>query len=94
MAKITREEARLIAQELMALIRPDIKKVVKEITERDQEEFLTLSQAAQMLGISPGTLYRTKYRIGYTKVGNQLRFPKSSLIRAVYNGKMRAENAP
>lgn len=96
---LRRQEAKMIAEELFGLLKDDFRKVAKNVAESvaqtDYEEYLNINEAASILKISPGTLYRTKDRLvkgSYTKVGNQLRFPKSVLMRQIHEGRMRGEN--
>lgn len=90
---IRRQEAKMIAEELYMLIRPDLRKATKDMLEKDTEEFLNIKDAAALIGCSPSTLYKTKDRIGaYTKVGNQLRFPKSALMQLIREGKLKSPN--
>lgn len=89
---LRRGEAKMIAEELFALIRTDIKKIVKEMTQADQEEYLDINQAAALLRCSPHTLYKTKEKTGYTKFGNKLRFRKSTLLQMMKEGKLKGPN--
>ena len=84
---ISRKEAKMIAEELYNFIRKDAVKATEEILKDETEEFLCLKDAARLLGMSPGSLYRSKDKIGcYSKVNGRIRFAKSRLKRAVIAG--------
>lgn len=87
---LRRHEAKMIAEELFALMRNDIKKVTTAIAEAGQEEYLNLKDTAAFLSMSKSTLYKKKDDIGcYTKVGRQIRFSKSALIQSINEGRLR-----
>lgn len=84
---ISRKEAKMIAEELYKFIRKDCCEATEVILKDETEEFICLKEAARMLGMSPGWLYKSKDKIGcYTKVKGRIRFAKSRLKRAVIAG--------
>lgn len=91
---IRRHEAKMIAEELFALIRGECASAVKEITETEHESYLSVPEACALLNCSPWTLYKKKdAAIGtYTKIGNKLRFRKSALLKAMREGKFKGES--
>lgn len=87
---MTRREAKMIAEELFHLIRKDCQAAAHEVAVAEHEEYLNIKEAAALLKCSPLTLYKMKERICcYTKIGNQLRFPKSKLLKLLSEGKLR-----
>lgn len=90
---IRRNEAKMIAEELYALIRTDCMRFTKEYMDTTHEEYLNIKEAAKILGWSVFTLYRNKKLIGsYTKVGKELRFPKSHLLKMISEGRLKSPN--
>lgn len=76
----TRNQAKMIAEELYKIIRGDIIEATKEANEVESEEFISLKEAAQMLSMSPSSLYKKKDMFGcYTKVSGRIRFAKRKL---------------
>ena len=67
---LTRKDARMIAEELFALMQKE-----KAVPER----YLNAKEAAELLGMPLGTLYHKVGGIPHTKVGKRLRFTESSL---------------
>lgn len=94
MRDIRRHEAKMIAEELYSLLKNDCKKVVQQVAETETDEYLDMKEAAALLKCSPWTLYRKKdTAVGaYTKIGNKLRFRKSVLLKAIYEGKFKGDN--
>lgn len=89
---IRRSEAKMIAEELFSLIRNDCNKVAKEYVATVNECYLNIQEAADIIGWSTSTLYKKKDMIGaYTKIGNQLRFPKSVLLQLIREGKLKSK---
>lgn len=83
----TRNQAKMIAEELFKIIRKDCIEATKEIVKDETEEFICLKDAARILGISPSTMYKKKDQYGcYTKINGRIRFAKSRLCRAVQSG--------
>lgn len=90
MRDLRRHEAKMIAEELFALISNDVKKVTTAIAGAGQEEYLNLNDTAAFLSMSKSTLYKKKDDIGcYTKVGRQIRFSKSALIKSINEGRLK-----
>lgn len=84
---ISRKEAKMIAEELYNFIRKDAVKATEEILKDETEEFIGLKDAAQMLGMSPSTLYKNKDKFGcYSKMNGRIRFAKSRLKKVVIAG--------
>lgn len=88
---ITRAQAKLIAEEVYKLMANDVKKQLNnkldEIINTETEELVSLKEAAQLLRVSPGCLYKTKDNYGcYTKIKNRILFSKSRLIKIVQQG--------
>lgn len=69
---LTRKDARMIAEELFALMQKE-----KAVPER----YLNAKEAAELLGMPLGTLYHKVGGIPHTKVGKRLRFTESTLRR-------------
>ena len=67
---LTRKDARMIAEELFALMKKE---------EAVPERYLNAKEAAEMLGMPLGTLYHKVGGIPHTKVGKRLRFTESTL---------------
>ena len=67
---ITRKEARMIAEELFALLKKE---------QAVPERYLSAKEAAELLGMPLGTLYHKVDGIPHTKVGKRLRFTESGL---------------
>ena len=67
---LTRNDARMIAEELFALMKRE-----KAVPER----YLNAKEAAELLGMPLGTLYHKVWSIPHTKVGKRLRFTESTL---------------
>jgi DNA binding domain, excisionase family len=67
---LTRKDARMIAEELFALMQKE-----KAVPER----YLNAKEAAELLGMPLGTLYHKVGGIPHTKVGKRLRFTESTL---------------
>lgn len=70
--RITRYEARMIAEELYKLMQRDTKP-------QAAEELLRVPEAAAYLKISPNTLYKKLEAIPHTKIGKTLYFTKQGL---------------
>ena len=86
----TRNQARMIAEELYKMLRSDVRDVTEAIAEDENEEFITLKEAAAMLSISPSNLYKTKDQYGcYTKINGRIKFAKSRLKKTILNGQIR-----
>lgn len=72
---ITKREARMIAEELYAMMERD--KVF-------EDKFLSAPEAAALLGIPLSTLYSRVSGIPHTKVGKHLRFSERALRQYMY----------
>lgn len=76
---MTRNECRLIAEELYRLIHNDVKKAIGKAVAEGMEEHLDAKQAAEYLGWAVQTLYNRIEEIPHAKHGRKLVFTKSSL---------------
>lgn len=76
---MTRNEARMIAEELHKLIQKDIIERIDRITSEALDKTLSVSQAAEYLGCKPQTIYNNISDIPHFKVGRFLRFSERSL---------------
>lgn len=84
---IKRSEAKMIAEELYKLIRKDVVEVAKDVTADETEEYLTVKEAAKILGWSTANVYRRKDDLKcYVRLNGSLRFPKSQLHRVIQTG--------
>lgn len=84
---MTRREAKMIAEELYKLIRPQVVAASKEVAIDESEIFLSTKEAAGMLGISATRLYKTKHLYGcYSKVNGRLRFSRNRLTKRIQTG--------
>lgn len=82
--------------ELEVIVREACRDAVKdaEIERQKQDRFahlpanLTKKQAAEFLGVSPGTIgnYHKDGKLNGVKLGRSIRFPKEEIIRIVMNG--------
>lgn len=80
---MTRNDARMIAEELAKILRKDIKKMVTEYTSEANEEMIGMDEAAKFTGWSKSTLYKRIGNIPHLKAGRKIRFRKSSLLQYV-----------
>lgn len=72
MTPMTRNEARMIAEEFFKLCK-------KNDLLPQSDRYLNVREAAQMLGLSAKTVYNKLAEIPHTKVGGTLRFSERSL---------------
>lgn len=87
MALTPRAQAKLIAEELFKLLRKDVVAVAREVGEEEFEEYVDAKEAAKILGWKVRNVYARKDDIGaYTKLGRNLRFPKSKLLQIMGSG--------
>ncbi len=85
--RFTRQHAKMVAEELYKLTKPDVSKAMSEVIEDETEEFICTKDAARLIGISVGRLYQTKDTYGcYTRINGRIRFAKRRLIRAIQTG--------
>lgn len=86
---LTRNQAKMIAEELFKLIRGDIRQVSAEIQLSETEEYLSMKEAANFLGVCYNTVWKRKEEWGcYLKVGNRILFPKSKLNQVIAQGRL------
>ena len=79
---MTRNDARIIAEELYRLIKKD-SQLLSNIVREVNEEYMNSQQAAKFLGVSITFLKQNIKDIPHTKVGRLNRFKKSSLIEYI-----------
>lgn len=75
---MTRNEARLIAEELYKLMKDDVKKHVRELVKEEQEDWLSPKQAADILGVSVSFVMHSD--LPKTKIGRMNRYRKSDIV--------------
>ena len=80
---MNRTEARMVAEELAKLIKPEIRKMVIDMTVSDMENYISASEAADYLGMSKQTLYNKISEIPHVKFGRILKFQKSELKKYI-----------
>lgn len=73
---ITRAEARMIAREIVAIMR-----------EGQPDSFLNTEQAAEYIGCSKSYIYHNLQRIPHVRKGNSLRFTKQKLAEFINSKK-------
>jgi excisionase family DNA binding protein len=76
---MTRNDARIIAEELYRLIKKD-SQLLSNIVREVNEEYMNSHQASEFLNVSLQFLKKNIKDIPHTKVGRLNRFKKSSLI--------------
>lgn len=77
--KMTRNECRIIAEELYKLIRKDVKLYVSQAITEESDEWLIPEQVAIHLNMSISYVMHSD--IPYTKVGHRRRYRKSDIIK-------------
>ena len=88
-SNMTRKDARLIAEEMLKLVRPEIRNAIKEIAKVETEEYYTPKDVARILGWNQFTVYKKKDILGcYVKSGNRILFPKSKLHAVIQSGRL------
>lgn len=86
---ITRNQAKMIAEELYKIIRKDVVSAAKDIVVEETDELINSNDAAKILNWSVGTLYNRKNDIGsFVKVGNRLMFSKRALMQRISSGSL------
>lgn len=84
---LTRNQAKMIAEELYKLIRKDVVSAATEVMQDETEEYLCVKDAARMLGWSVSNVYKHKDDLKcYVRLNGRLRFPKSQLHRVIQSG--------
>lgn len=71
---MTRNEARMIAEELYAIM---------EKNGNTQDEMMDVGSAASMMGCSTSFIYHNKETIPHFKVGKSLRFRRSDMLKYI-----------
>ncbi|MBD5280384.1 MAG: hypothetical protein HDS35_07565 [Bacteroides sp.] len=85
--RFTRQHAKMIAEEMIKLLRKDVVGVMGQVVKEETTEFICTKEAALLLGVSVGRLYQTKDSYGcYTKVNGRIKFDKHLLIRRISEG--------
>lgn len=84
--RLTRADARLIAQELHLLLRKDIDRAVHAQIDKASDEYIGTAEAAAMLGCKPKTIYNHRDRLPHSKVGKYLRFSRNALHEMIRQG--------
>lgn len=83
---MTRNDARMIAEELAFILRNQLQETVRQVAKDNAEEYITADEVASIMNISKSCLYHThKDRIPCRKVGKRLMFKKSSVIDYINN---------
>ena len=80
---MTRNEARLIAEELLPLMREEIKRIVEKVLEREEKKedvFLNFIEASKLTSLSVRYLKDHIDEIPHRVVGKKKVFSKASLI--------------
>lgn len=75
---MTRNEMKILAEELYRLMKKDIKNIVSQAVTKETDEWLTPEQVAEMLSMSISYVMHSD--IPYTKVGHRRRYRKSDII--------------
>ena len=76
---MTRNDARILAEELYKLIRKDVKLYVSQAVMKESDEWLTPEQVAGLLHMSKSYVMHSD--IPYTKIGCRRRYRKSDIIK-------------
>ncbi|GAB6868787.1 helix-turn-helix domain-containing protein [Bacteroides rodentium] len=76
---MTRNDAKMIAEELYKLMRKDVKQLVCQSVREEAEEWLTTKQAAELMGMSVSYIEHSD--IPHTKVGRLNRYKKSDIVK-------------
>lgn len=80
---MTRNEARMVAEELIPLMRKEIKRIVEMVVEREEKKddvFLDFIEASKLTSLSVRYLKEHINEIPHTVVGKKKLFSKASLI--------------
>lgn len=78
---MTRNDARILAEELYKLIRKDVKLYVSQAVMKESDEWLTPEQVAKQLNMSISYVMHSD--IPYTKIGCRRRYRKSDIIKVL-----------
>lgn len=76
---MTRNEVKILAEELYRLMKKDIKTIVSQVVTEEADEWLTPEQVARMLSMSISYVMHSD--IPYTKVGYRRRYRKSDIVK-------------
>lgn len=78
---MTRNEAKILAQEIYKLMKKDIKELVSQAVAEETDEYMSTKQAAELLGVSISYLLHSD--LPKTKVGKLNKYKKSDLIKSL-----------
>lgn len=84
---MTRAEAKMVAQELHRLLHKDIEKAVHAHIEDVSDTYIGVQEAAEMLKLSPSTIYNNRARLPCSKVGGRLLFSTNALKEIIRTGR-------
>lgn len=76
---MTRNEARMLAEEIYKLIRKDIKLYAEQAVASETEEWMNTEEAAAFLGVSVSYIKKNILDIPHAKIGKLNKFKKSAL---------------
>lgn len=74
---MTRNEAKILAEELYKLMKKDVKQLVQQSVRDENDEWLTTKQTAELMGMSVSHVLHND--IPHSKVGNRNRYRKSDI---------------
>lgn len=77
---MTRNECRMIAEELYSLIGKNMKSYISECIKANSDEYLNTEEASTMIGISIKTLRKRKDEFPHVKMGKRIMFSKNGII--------------
>lgn len=81
---MTRNEARMIAEELAYILKKQIAEAIKTAASEQTEEYINSDEAAALLGVKKSALYHTyRHDIPCRKIGRNLVFKKSAIINYI-----------
>lgn len=81
---MTRNEARMVAEELIPLMRKEIKRIVESVLEKESDKddvFLDYSEASKLTSLSVRYLKEHIDEIPHTVIGKKRIFSKVALIK-------------
>ena len=76
---MTRNEVKILAEEIYKLMKKDIKTIVSQVVTEEADEWLTPEQVARMLSMSISYVMHSD--IPYTNVGCRRRYRKSDIVK-------------
>ena len=78
---MTRNEVKILAEEIYKLMKKDIKTIVSQVVTEEADEWLTPEQVARMLSMSISYVMHSD--IPYTKVGCRRMYIKSYIVKMI-----------